>query len=290
LGGQRQFLPLAIAVRTYCHVERGDLVEAEQLIASYGYAGALDDTSIFNSHIGHARGLLQLAAGRVPAAIADLIDVGRRLDIGPYPAPSLLAWRSDLAVALAASGDHRRAMAFAGQELELAHTFGTARGIGIALRALGLAQPDHRMREQALRDAVATLTDSGAPVELARALVDLGSVIRRRGARAEARDPLTRGLDVASSCGAVAVAERARAELIAAGARPRRARLVGADSLTVTEARTAELAAVGSTNKQIAQAMFVTVKTVESHLAHAYQKLGIAGRAELAQALSPGTA
>jgi DNA-binding CsgD family transcriptional regulator len=132
-----------------------------------------------------------------------------------------------------------------------------------------------------LREAVETLEASAAELEHARALTDLGAALRRAGKRSEAQDSLRRGLDLAHRCGALSTAERARAELTAAGARPRRAALTGFDALTASERRVAELALEGLTNREIAQALFVTVKTVEWHLGNTYGKLGISSRREL---------
>ena len=72
---------------------------------------------------------------------------------------------------------------------------------------------------------------------------------------------------------------------MAAGARPRRERLSGPDALTATERRLARMAAEGMTNREIAQALFVTMKTVAMHLTRTYEKLEIAGRAQLPAAL-----
>jgi DNA-binding CsgD family transcriptional regulator len=113
----------------------------------------------------------------------------------------------------------------------------------------------------------------------------LGSALRRGGQPKDARAPLREALDLALRCGAPQLAGRAREELVAAGARPRRARLTGVESLTGSELRVARMAADGLTNREIAQALFVTVRTVEGHLTHAYGKLGIRTRAELEQAL-----
>ena len=89
------------------------------------------------------------------------------------------------------------------------------------------------------------------------------------------------GLERASACGATALAARAHAELLAAGARPRRYAFHGLDSLTASERRVAELATEGLGNVAIAQALFVSRKTVETHLGHVYAKLGIGSRDEL---------
>ena len=126
---------------------------------------------------------------------------------------------------------------------------------------------------------------SGPPHELARSLVDLGSVQRRHGQRSESRDPLRRALELAHLSGARGLAERAREELAAAGSRPRSVFRTGVDSLTASELRTARLAAQGLGNVEIAQLLFVTRKTVEKHLGNAYTKLEIASREELPAAL-----
>jgi DNA-binding CsgD family transcriptional regulator len=136
-----------------------------------------------------------------------------------------------------------------------------------------------------LREAVAHLERSPARLELARALVSLGEALRRAGHRTESREPLRDGYELARQCGAGALAELARTELRASGVRLRREALSGAESLTASERRIAEMAADGASNPEIAQALFLTVKTVESHLSHAYRKLDIAGRAQLPEAL-----
>jgi len=136
-----------------------------------------------------------------------------------------------------------------------------------------------------LREAVVTLAGATAKLEHARALIDLGAALRRHNHRREAREPLREGVAVAGSCGATALLERGQAELIAAGARPRRVALRGADALTPSQRRVAGLAAQGLSTPEIAQRLFVTVNTVESHLRNVYSKLSIHSRDELASAL-----
>jgi DNA-binding NarL/FixJ family response regulator len=135
-----------------------------------------------------------------------------------------------------------------------------------------------------LSEAVDTLERSQMRQEYARALVDLGAALRRDGARSQSREPLREGLAIAERAGADPLAERARRELAASGVTVRRSG--HRDRLTPSEQRVAELAAGGSSNPQIAQSLFVTVKTVESHLAGAYRKLGINSRRELPAALA----
>jgi DNA-binding CsgD family transcriptional regulator len=93
-------------------------------------------------------------------------------------------------------------------------------------------------------------------------------------------------LDLAHRAGATALASRAHHELLATGARPRRRSLAGPDALTASEQRVARLAADGLTNRQIAQALYITEHTVATHLHRSYQKLNIQSRAELAAALA----
>ena len=139
-----------------------------------------------------------------------------------------------------------------------------------------------------LREAVAT---GGSVAGSSRG----GEVVRRarRGApsrRAAERGsrPLRRALELAVACGAGPIEEDARSELYAAGGRPRAAALTGVGSLTASEQRVADLAAAGDGNRDIAQALFVTPKTVETHLSSVYRKLGIRSRRELPAALAVG--
>jgi DNA-binding CsgD family transcriptional regulator len=126
-----------------------------------------------------------------------------------------------------------------------------------------------------------------ARLEYARAVADLGAALRRAGHRAESREVLRVALDLAHTCGAITLTERARTELVAAGGRPRRLVLSGLDSLTPSERRVAQLAAGGLSNRDIAQNLFITTRTVEGHLTHAYQKLAITSREQLSAALTP---
>jgi ATP/maltotriose-dependent transcriptional regulator MalT len=136
-----------------------------------------------------------------------------------------------------------------------------------------------------LREAAGLLASCGAVLEHARALIELGAALRRSNQRNAAREPLRRGLDLAYHCGAGRLAQRATDELRATGARPRRASLTGLEALTPSERRVAELAAGGMSNPEIAQAVFVTLNTVEGHLRHVYQKLSVSSRKQLPAAL-----
>jgi DNA-binding CsgD family transcriptional regulator len=173
-------------------------------------------------------------------------------------------------------------------DLWRARRWGAASGIGVALRAAALVEGSAGSVGR-LREAAAVLAGSPARLEYARALTDLGAALRRGNRRAEARGALQDGLDLAWRCGARALAERARTELRAAGGRPSQLLGAGARQLTVSERRVAELAAEGRSNPEIAQALFVTRKTVETHLGHIYHKLGVSGRGQLGRALAEQT-
>jgi DNA-binding CsgD family transcriptional regulator len=152
------------------------------------------------------------------------------------------------------------------------------------LRAAGLIEGGER-GIASLREAVRVLAESPAVLEHARALIDLGSMLRREGQRVDALAALREGVDLAHTCAAAGLTETGRAEMVMAGARPRRDAAHGRDALTVAELRVARMAADGMTNRAIAQALFVAVRTVETHLTHAYRKLAIESRDGLAAAL-----
>jgi DNA-binding CsgD family transcriptional regulator len=164
----------------------------------------------------------------------------------------------------------------------LAHPIGALRPIGIALRAMARVEDDD---PRLLREAAAVLDASQAQLERARAHADLGAVLRRADQADEAREELRIAVDLAHRCGANALEDMALGELRASGARPRRKATTGADALTPSERRIAQLAASGSQNREIAQTLFVTTATVEFHLRNAYRKLEISGRPGLAAAL-----
>jgi DNA-binding CsgD family transcriptional regulator len=220
------------------------------------------------------RGRLRLARGERETAVADLRASGQiqaAMGIGP----PYSSWRSALALALPAAA-REEALALVTEELALAAATGLARPHGIALRNAGLLLDGDRGLAR-LRESVARLEDSAARLEYARALVEYGAALRRRGQRAQAREPLAAGMELAYRCGAERLVARAREELRAAGARPRRIPRTGVDALTVSELRTARLVARGRSNAEVAQELFVSLKTVETHLSHAYAKLGLTG-------------
>jgi DNA-binding CsgD family transcriptional regulator len=277
--------PKAVAVwaqsaRIFVALERGDKNELDALVQRLDAGSVSDAPQAAGALPSH--GLLRAATGDTRGALDDLMAAREQELRWRTANPTVSSWRSDAALILMGLGEHEQAEArrLAQEELELARAFGARRALGIALRAVALtSRPAADLAT--LEEAVDVLSTSGAELEHARALVELGGAIRRAGPPAGARDSLRRGYELAIRCGARALADRAMQELLAAGARPRRTALSGVESLTPSELRVAELAADGLTNREIAQALFVTEKTVETHLGRVYPKLDITSRAEL---------
>jgi DNA-binding CsgD family transcriptional regulator len=284
-GGDIPFASITVAFLVEALVERGDTTAANNELTRHGLDGELPLTWPTTPLL-LARGRLRAAAGDHLCAIEDLLAVGDRVATWGLANPAMTPYRSSAAVSLAAIGEKAEAVRLANEELELARRWGTARAIGVAQRALGLA---HGAGDgvELLIEATRTLQDAPAPVEHARALVDLGAALRRQGARSQSREQLRRGLDLAHRYGALALSDRAREELVIAGARPRRNAIYGRDALTSSELRVARFAAEGRTNSEIAQLLFITPRTVETHLTSSYAKLGIRSRRELAGVLDP---
>jgi DNA-binding CsgD family transcriptional regulator len=264
-------LPLADVL-----IEQDELDHADEIL---GRAVAIPG-SLTAPMLLERRGRLRLAQHRPAEAHAELVAAAEEWRGLGMRHPALASWRVDDCLALAELGSSASARALADCHIDLARQVGIAGPIGAGLRAKARAVPTDEAIGL-LTSAVETLSDSPFRLELVRALVDLGAVQRRAAQRAAAREPLTRALDLAGRGGMRALATRARAELIACGARPRRTACVGWDALTPAERRVATLAAGGCGNREIAQQLFVTRRTVETHLTHVFQKLGVTTRAEL---------
>ena len=232
-----------------------------------------------------SRARLRLAQHRPADAHADLVGAAALWEEFDIVHPGLASWRVDAAEALVALGDPAGARRHAEGHLALAKRLGLPGPLGAGLRALARTT-DRDERMALLAQAVTVLAACPVQLEHARALVDIGAALRRANRRADARAPLRQALDIAERGGMRLLAERARDELQAAGARPRRAALTGPQALTPAEHRVAHFAADGHTNREIAEELYVTRRTVETHLTHVFQKLDIRARAELPAALA----
>ncbi|MEA2220352.1 MAG: hypothetical protein QOJ35_2978 [Solirubrobacteraceae bacterium] len=322
--GRRQSFEMYSALRGYTAQRRGDLADAAadiepivaaasladlgfaelvavianvRLLTDVGRARAAEELALaarvpagfergfMAAKLRHSQGAAQLAQGKFDHAAATLAEVGELCDANGILTPVPFPWRSDLALALAGTDRHDDAVRLAVTELRLAESCGVDRARGHALRALG-ALYGGEVGVQHLEAAVQAFARSAARIEHGWACYQLGSALRRANQRRAARAPLDQALDLGLGCGATLLCERARDELKALGARPRSVMLTGVESLTASERRVCRLAADGLKNSAIAQALFVSLRTVETHLGHAYRKLDITSRTELAQALA----
>jgi DNA-binding CsgD family transcriptional regulator len=261
-------------------LRRGDLDGARAVLAG---GQEHDDGSDGFAELVRSRAELLVAEGR----FAEAVELTRRLEAQDARIPLFpgwMPWRSLRALALAGLGRTEEAVAAAAEEVAVARRFGAPGVVGRALRILGTVEPEGGIAH--LEEAVEALERSRARHELAAALAALGTALRLDRRPAEAREPLRRALDLADRCGADGLVRHVRTELYATGSRPRTAELSGPRSLTASERRVAELAAEGRSNKEIAQALYITLKTVEMHLSSCYRKLGIRSRRELVSALA----
>jgi DNA-binding CsgD family transcriptional regulator len=275
--------PILHAYLALALTERGELEQAQAALQTPD-APSGETLLAQSSHAVYALARLRLAQGRPQDALDTLREHGQRADqsvnLLPYP-----PWRLETAECLLALGECEQAQALVAEHAPHAQRWGTLSAIGVTIRAQALTAPAED-RISLLMQAEATLRRSPARLARARTLVDLGAAQRAAGQRTDAQHTLRAALELATQCGSTLMADHAHEELRATGAKPRRPRLTGSDALTASERRICQLAAVGHTNTQIAQALFITRSTVEKHLGHAYQKLGIHTRDQLAAALT----
>ena len=261
---------------------RGEGERAMDLAESAGVGDYVPDAIVFPLPLA-VRGELRIACGDIERGVEDLLSAGRWMEERDLLNPSWSSWRMAVAPSLAFLGRSDEATELVAEAVRRARRAGAVWALGHALRVEG----EIGRSLSSLEESVAVLHSSPARLELSRSLVAYGAALRRSGQRSAARDPLRQGLDLARRCGAGGVERQALQELEAAGARPRSSHVSGVGSLTPSELRVCRLAADGQSNPEIAQALFVTRRTVESHLASAYRKLAIGSRADLPKALAP---
>lgn len=281
--GWMQFLPAARAQLAWALTDSGELDQASAELSRASEDRAWEQSSM-RALVLESRARNELARGDPASALASALAAGEVFERALIRNPSLVPWRSCAALAAHELGEVDQAQELLDEALALAQRFGAPRPIGIALTALGIAQGQAGI--EALEQAVGVLADSPAQLHHARALVHLGAALRHRGRLKDARETLRAGLTLSTQFGATALAQRASAELAAAGARVTTPTATGAAALTPAELRVARLAAEGLSNREIAQTLFVSLRTVETHLTHVYQKLHLDSRARLVGALN----
>lgn len=267
---------------TFVHIARDDLDAAAEALAVGEGADVGPPERLL---LLEARAALRLAEGRAEEALADALE-SNRLAREVFGVTNARLFRASTQVpfAAAACGQVELARERAADTLRLAREAESPRALGEALRAAAAAAAPGE-RPALLAEAVAVLKTSPARLPRARALLDLGAAERAAGERDRAQETLRAVLELADEIGAPGLVAEAREQLRALGRRPRRAARSGIDALTPSERRVADLAARGLSTPQIAHRLFITRKTVESHLGQAYRKLGVSGRAELAPLL-----
>jgi DNA-binding CsgD family transcriptional regulator len=279
----RHYAPAVTSELISALTDQGRLDEAQARYDRTGLSERMPDHRALTPLL-ISRGVLRHAQRQRERAAVDLREAVQR--IGRYATGTTAGMdaRLLLATTLHELGREDEALAHAEEALALARSWGTPGMVGMALRARALvAGGEDRVDE--LHAAIEHLAASPLRLEHARALIDLGGALRRAGRRADCREPLRAGLNIAERAGAAPLAQHARDELNVSGARVPRHHV--GDELTPSERRIVDMAAAGMSNPQIAQALFVTTKTVESHLGRAYLKLGVKSRHELTRALAP---
>jgi DNA-binding CsgD family transcriptional regulator len=276
-------LPVLHAIRVQLLVEEGRLPEAEDVLRGSVLSEGHEPQTGLELWLLDARMRLRTAQDRrhdvlTDAAACERIyqqwDSKRMLDV---------PWRLHAAWAYGRLGDRDRAAALVDEQLRLAESFGVPRQIGLALRsAAELAES-----RQLLRDAAELLRCGSARLELAGTLERLGMALLADGDRQEGRRVVGQAAELAMECRATAMAVRLSAVLT--GNDGRAPRLSGVHSFTPAERQVADLAAAGLTNRQIAERLFLSEKTVEAHLSRAFRKIGVRSRTQLAVRVASAT-
>ena len=260
-------------------IDQGKLDAARQALTGVVLEGHPPLASFAMLRLTAAR--LLAVEGRPDLAAEQLLSVGAELGA---VSSVFWPWRVEAALAFHQAGAPERARELTDAAVAEAREVRSAWLLARALQIEGIVSD----RIEPLREALAVAGEHPILLARARCGVELGSALRRHGSRAEAAERLREALDLADRIQAAPLAQRAEDELRLLGARPRRRRLSGTDALTPAERRVAELAMAGYSNSEIAQALFVSLRTVETHLTRSYAKLGIAGREQLpAMMLAP---
>jgi DNA-binding CsgD family transcriptional regulator len=226
-------------------------------------------------------GLLALGLGKSEEAVEYLRELAHNVRERGLGEPNVMQWSGDLIEAYVRAGRDADAEA----ELEFlerqAEQTGRTWAFAVATRCRGLLAPDDQL-DDAFGHRTAT------PFERARTELCYGERLRRAKRRTDARAPLTAALETFERLGARGWAERAAKELAATGVTAKTREPSATESLTPQELQVALTVARGATNREAGAALFLSPKTVESHLSRIYRKLNVRSRTELAHQLSSG--
>ncbi|WP_169984303.1 AAA family ATPase [Microbispora sp. H10836] len=229
-----------------------------------------------------AQGRVSIARGDVREGLRALLEAGRQLLSAGVVNPACGGWRGQAALAYMRLGQRVTARRLAEEELELARAWGAPYGIGRALSTMSTtAEGDRRL--DLLTEALTVLDGAEGGMERLRAMVRMGIALQAAGDARRAHDTLSEAYALADGRGAVRLAALAERSLAGTGGRPRGGHAGGPSPLTAGEMRVTDLVLRGLSNLQVATELSISKRTVDTHLARIYRKLGIHTRAELAE-------
>ncbi|MGW2058819.1 helix-turn-helix transcriptional regulator [Streptomyces sp. NPDC001840] len=264
-------------------VDRGEPRRAEELLL--GIKRPDLDRFVLQYHwYLMARARARRALGDREAALALFLECGDSLEKSRFTNPSFLPWWAEAVRLLVKMNRADEAREIAEYGTELAGRWGTSRALGLAALSRGMITPGGAGVEL-LTESVRLLAESPARSMHAEAEYLLGRALLKTGDQRGARERLRAATDLAQRCGALALAGASRKLLVTAGGRMRKMSASPLDMLTGMERRVAGLAATGESNRSIAESLFVTVRTIETHLTSVYRKLGVSRRTELGAVL-----
>ncbi|TWP51738.1 AAA family ATPase [Lentzea tibetensis] len=279
-------LPLLESTAVHLLIEHGRLAEADAVVESGVLAGDRPPHASTHLWLLGARTRLRIAQGDHGAGVAGALACRRLCERLGVTRLWDVQWRLSAAQAHLLAGQREQAADLVDEQLRLTRSFAVSRHIAVALRAAARLAGATDARRY-LTEAVDLLRDGPARLEFARTLADLGDLLMRDGDRRTAREKIRQAAELALECHAPAMAERLSAGLAAGGGRPSPLRVSGVHALTPSERRVARLVADALTNRQIAERLFVSEKTVEAHLSRTFRKLGIRSRTQLVAQLAP---
>ncbi|HEX6358767.1 LuxR C-terminal-related transcriptional regulator [Actinophytocola sp.] len=267
-------------------LERGEHARAEMVLN-----GIHEPTFVWEHHgLLMARAQARFLKGDQDGALSLVLRCGRSLEEAGIRSPMLAQWWLLAAVVLAEQGRHAEARTLVEAQTEPLTRWGTAEALGLGQLAMGIATQEVDL----MVAAVDRLAESPARLSELRAGLHVGAALLRAGDDAGARKHLRRVVDVATRCGHRVIRSTATGLLMAAGGRIRKPSAEVPGPLTAAERRVADHASAGATNREISRELYISVRTVETHLSRAYRKLGVSSRDELARALreiaTPGSA
>jgi DNA-binding CsgD family transcriptional regulator len=269
-----------MALRIIVALESGHTGLARELAAAPAPDGAQDGVSF--GHLLFARAMVASRDGRLSEALELFRGCGRRLLRHGRGNPALMPWRSMAARACHGLGDHEEAQRLSQEEIVLARRWGAPSILGWA--QLGAGRVAREARADRLREAVHTLRPTSARLAYAGALIDLATTELDAGDRQSAATLVAELFTITTShrpSSRLAARVRSLAERVGQSAAPGPVPHPAWATLTEPERRTATLAGLGHGNREIAEILSVTRRTVELRLSGAYRKLRIGGRAEL---------